>query len=165
LLVLLATDVSGVSDGIGGGAAASWFVLNGVALRLGAGMRAGAVSVASTNTLTISASAGVAFHAWRATPSRPIGASLRADYVVVRESATNCMDGPGSTDCTSPRLRSGIDGYIDGDWLFAHGAEIVLGVGLEDVLASTEVTVLAGNVRATIPPLRVVGEAGVRLRF
>jgi hypothetical protein len=127
-------------------------------------VRGGTLSLpgaAHANTLAFSASAGVAFHAWRATPSRPVGASLRADYVLVRESATGC----DSPEC-SPHLLSGFDGYIDGDWLFARGAEVVLGIGLEDALASTEVFVRGKpNPVTIIPPLRVVGEAGVRLWF
>jgi len=153
--------ISGSADEYGGGAAVSWLALNGVSLRLGGGVRGGALSaVPGANTFTIWGSGGVVFHPWQVTSSRPIGASLRADYILMYLSATR-----GEAGYSRPPL-SGIDGYIDAEWLFAQGAEFVLGVGLEDVLAKTDIVLERGRPPiATIPPLRLVGEAGVRVQF
>jgi hypothetical protein len=62
------------------------------------------------------------------------------------------------------RWLSGVDGVVEGDWLFAPNVEVVLGLGLADMFASTDIDVHREKV-ASIPPLRALGELGFRLRF
>jgi hypothetical protein len=117
---------------------------------------------ADATTLYLLGTAGVALHPLRARPGRPIGLALRVDYVGMRQSISilSKNTSPGGKD----RWLSGVEGVVEGDWLFAPDVEVVLGLGLADMLASTYVQV-PGVPVVTIPPLRGLAEAGFRLRF
>ncbi|MGO9832926.1 MAG: hypothetical protein ACLP1X_01790 [Polyangiaceae bacterium] len=150
-------SVGGSAEGAGGGVAGQWFPLHSVSLRLAAGVRAGAVHAANASTLTLLGAAGVVWHPWRSAASHPVGLSLRVDYVGGQSSASNGSD-------THGRPISGFDTLVDASWLVTADVDILLGAGLEDVFGETYID-LHGTRVATIPPLRAVGEAGVRLRF
>jgi hypothetical protein len=176
LLALGATGIAGNADGAGGGMAAHWFVHRRVSLRFGGGVRAGSVDA---DTLTLLASAGVALHPWRSTPSRPFGLSVRTDFLVVRQSTTHYADaqstttarcapgGPSETGRGGATCESwwpGLDAVVDADWLLAPSVDLVLGLGLEDVLLTTYIGV-PGAPGTTIPALRLTAEVGARLWF
>jgi hypothetical protein len=147
----------GGGDGVGAAAAAQWFPTQVVALRLGAGVLGGTVvPKADAATLYLLGTAGVALHPVRARLSRPFGLSLRVDYVGMRQSISHF-----------DRWLSGVEGVVEGDWLFTPDVEVVLGLGLADMFAPTNIYVQGQGAPpvATIPPLRAVAEAGFRLRF
>jgi hypothetical protein len=163
LLAAAATGIAGSAQTAGGGAALEWSALRWLALRFGAIERAGSLDVAQAHTSTLVTSAGIALRPWQPTRSKPFSVSLRADYILVRESATH-FDSDDPSPVTEARWVSGIDTFLDGGWLLSSQIGAVVGVGLEDVGSPTYV--FTKDVRvATIPVLRAVAEAGFQLRF
>jgi hypothetical protein len=150
--------VGGTAEGLGALAAGQWFPASAVSLRLGAGAVAGTMPEAEATTLYLLGTAGVALHPVRARPGRPLGLGLHVDYVGMRQSMSR-LSGGGYD-----RWLSGVEGVVEGDWLFAPDVEVVLGLGLADMFATTYVDVQSVRV-ATIPPIRALGEVGFRLRF
>jgi hypothetical protein len=162
---LLAAGETGIDgpQAAGGGAALEWFALRMFSLRVGAIERAGTLDVAHAVTSTLVTSVGVAVRPWQPTRSVPFSVSLRADYILVRQSATH-FDSDDLSPVTDARWLSGADSFVDGSWLLSSQIAAVAGVGLEDVGSPTYV--LMRDVRvATLPALRAVAEAGFQLRF
>jgi hypothetical protein len=149
--------------GEGGGGALEWFAHPRLSLRLGAMVRAGTLNVAEAHTATVVTAAGVVFHPWQTTRSMPFGLSLRVDYILVRESATH-FDSDDPSPVNASRWISGVDTFLDGQFLLSSQILAIAGVGLEDVWAPTYVYVHDERV-ATLPALRAVVEAGFQLRF
>jgi hypothetical protein len=147
----------------GGGAAIEWFLHRQLSVRLGAVVRAGAIDVAAAHTTTVVTSAGLVLQPWQTTPSQPFGVTLRADYILVRESMTH-DDSDDLTPVQDARWLSGVDTFFDGQLVLSTQIAAVAGIGLEDVWSPTYVLMHNVNV-ATLPALRVVGEAGFQLRF
>lgn len=156
--------VGSTAQGIGGGAAVHWFVLPALSVRLGANARVGSLDVAAATLSAIDASAGIAVHPWVATRSRPFGLSVRADYVLSRESATHFDSDDLHGPVTDARWLSGLEAFVEGNWLFTSEIAVLAGVGLEDFFASTYVYLRNAPV-VTLPPVRALAEAGLRLRF
>ncbi len=162
---LLAAGETGIDgpQAAGGGAALEWFALRMFSLRLGAIERAGTLDVAHALTSTLVTSVGIAVRPWQPTRSVPFSVSLRADYILVRQSATH-FDSDDLSPVTDARWLSGADSFVDGSWLLSSQIAAVVGAGLEGVGAPTYV--LMRNVRVeTLPVLRAVAEAGFQLRF
>jgi hypothetical protein len=155
--------IGGGATGAGGGGALSWVATDALSFRVGASERAGRLDVAQASVFTLLMGAGVALRPWRPTRSRPLGLSFRGDYLVVRESATH-FDSDDPTPVTRSRWLSGFDAMADVSWVLSTEVEALVGVGIEDVLASTYVNDKNVEV-ATLPALRAVGEGGFRLRF
>jgi hypothetical protein len=158
-----ATWISGSADTLGVGGSVQWFPLRSLALRIGASERSGRLNVAEATIFNFLGAAGVSLHPWAASPSRPIDASIRLDYLFLRQSATH-FDADDPSPVTHARWLSGVDGYVDVAWLLSTDVAALAGVGVEDVLAPTYVNVRDRQV-ATIPSFRLVAELGVRLRF
>jgi hypothetical protein len=157
-----ASSIGGIPT-IGVGIATQWFLARSVSLRLGASERSGSLDAAEASLFSFIAASGVAFHPWQSSSPHPIDVSLRADYLLVRQSVTH-FDSDDPTPVTQARWLSGFDAFIDGGWLLSSDVAAVAGVGIEDVLAPTYVNVRETPV-ATIPPLRAVAELGFRLRL
>ena len=155
---------SGVGDsvGLGGGVGFHWYVADRLSLRLGADARVGRMDKAEADLTTIAMAAGVAVHPWNPTRAVPFGASLRADYLVVHEEAAH-FDGDELSPTTRGRWLSGFDAVAEASWFPTPEIGILAGIGMEDVLAPTYVELK--TVQETIPAVRVIGEAGLRLRF
>jgi hypothetical protein len=158
-----ATWIAGSADTLGVGGSVQWFPVRSLSLRVGAGERSGSLNVAEATTFIFLGAAGVSLHPWAASPSRPIDASIRVDYLFLRQSATH-FDADDTSPVTRARWLSGVDGYVDAAWLLSTDVAALVGIGVEDVLAPTYVNVRGTQV-ATIPALRLVAELGVRLRF
>jgi hypothetical protein len=146
-------------NGGGGSAAAQWFPIRHLSLRLGLGVLGGTLGT-TANTLTVFASGGIALHPWRTSVAQPFGASLRADFLVVNERFTQQGE-PNKTQWTHPL---GVGLGVDASWLFASDVELVVGAGIEDVFAPTHVEVKSVT-QVNLSPLSAVGEAGLRLDF
>ena len=161
--LLGAGALGGAADAAGGGGALEWFADPRLSLRLGAIARAGGLDVAQAHVSTVVTSAGVVLHVWRPARSEPVGVTLRADYILVRESATH-FDSDDPRPVTAARWVSGVDTFIDGTLLLSSQIAAIAGVGLEDVWAPTYIYFKDAHV-ATLPVLRAVAEAGFQLRF
>jgi hypothetical protein len=146
--------------GGGGSAAAQWFPIRRLSLRLGVGVLGGNLG-ATANTLTVFASGGIVLHPWRTSLAQPFGASLRADFLFVNEWFTHYFDLASRTQYKpAPGLGLG----VDVSWLFASDVELVAGAGVDDIFVPTDVYV-QDMLKATLSPLSVVAEAGLRLDF
>jgi hypothetical protein len=160
-LDLMALGGVGITDSAqavaGGSAAAQWFVLPTLSLRLGGGVRAGTLG-SQTSTLTIFGTAGVVWHARPSTAVHPIGLSLRADYLLEQTTVTRLSENHPFDAI------SGADALVESGLLLAADAQVVLGFGIEGVFGPTSVLV-QGKPVGVLPALSVVGELGVRLRF
>jgi hypothetical protein len=163
VLALAATGIEGSATGFGGGAALQWFAFPALSVRLGGGLRAGTIDSAAASILTVYGCAGLAVHFWRTTPRRPVGASLRSEYVLVDESLTHF--GPVSPNPSArSRTLSGVDLVADASLRLGSEVQLLVGGGVEDLFAPTYVDVQGVRV-ATLPPLRGLAEAGLRLSF
>jgi len=158
LLALGAIGISGSAESAGGGAAGNWFVFRTLALRLAAGVRAGAIgSARGVGTLAFLGAAGVAWHPWRSTSSQPLGLSIRVDYLFDQ------LFGTGFTD-SHTRSASAVDAVVEAGLRLTTDVDVLVGIGLENVFATTDIDVLGAQV-GMLPTLSAVAEAGVRLRF
>ena len=163
LLGVAVSGLGGNADAAGGGGAVEWFAHRRLSLRLGAIARAGPLDLAQSHVSTVVTSAGVVFQALPATPSEPFTVTIRADYLLVRESATH-WDGDEPSPTTASRWVSGVDAFLDAGLLLSSQIAAMVGFGLEDVLAPTYIY-LKDTYKATLPPLRAVVEGGFQLRF
>jgi len=134
-----------------------------LAFRVGGGALAGTVSEADATTLYLTGTAGIAIHPFRARPGRPVGAALRVEYVLERQSMSRVASSP-TTPGSYERWMSGASAMLEGDVLFAPNVEIVVAVGAIDLFAPTYVDVQGAQV-ATLPAVRAQGELGFRIRF
>jgi hypothetical protein len=147
----------------GGGAALETFLSPHVSARIGGAVRAGGVGNAPARALTLLATAGVALRPWATSAARPFGVALRADYVLMNQSVTH-MSTSGADLSTLARPLQGIDGVVEFEWRVGGSIDLLAGAGAEDTLATTHVD-LNGKHVATLPPVSVVGETGLRLRL
>jgi hypothetical protein len=152
----------GDASGLGGAAAAQWFFVPHLALRLGGGVRDGDVRRAQGNLLTVFGCGGVVFHPWRAVRPGRLGASIRAEYLVVEQSLTHFGAGNTSSTVNSKPI-SGFGVTADATIRLAPDIQLVAGGGVEDVFAPIIVELSQHKPATTIPQLRVVAELGLRL--
>jgi hypothetical protein len=168
-LDFFAIGAAGLEPGVtsaatgGGGGALEAFVLPGLSLRFGGAVRAGSMTSAQGTVLTLLGTAGLSVHPWRPTPTRPVAAALRVDYVIQSESVSR-ESSAGMTTSTHSRALSGADVLAEFEWQFASGVELVVGGGVEETFATTYIDLNGARV-ATLPPLGAVAEAGLRLPF
>ena len=94
--------------------------------------------------------------------AHPFGASIHADFLFVNEWLTHFA--PNQTTHVKQTQLPGLGLGADASWLFASDVELVAGAGIEEVFRSTDVDVQGVNV-ATLSPLSVVAEAGLRVDF
>jgi hypothetical protein len=146
--------------GAGGGIAVQWFPYRHLSLRVGGGLRQGTINVAQANTLSLFVSGGAAFHPWRTSVAHPFGASIRAEFLFLDESITQIGQSPE----VKYRYFPGLDVAADVSWRFAPDVELVAGGGIEDLFGTAYVDIRGGRV-ATLTPLGVTAETGLRLDF
>jgi hypothetical protein len=155
--------VGGDAEGFGGALAGEWIALPWLALRVSGAVRAGSIDAAHSNTLAAYGGAGVVWRPIVATLARRFGFELRADYLLLYQSATRFATNSGSAETQSGGF-SAIDGVAGASWLLAESVEALAGVGTEEVFGTRYIKV--GDTRvAELPPLRLVIEAGIRARF
>jgi hypothetical protein len=158
-----AAGLGGNVQTAGGGAALETFLTPRFALRIGGAVRGGPVDGAPARTITLLATAGVELHPWPATASHVFGASLRADYVLMNQTVTH-RSASGADLSTMARTLSGIDAMVDLQWRLGANVDLLVGVGAEEMLATTYVDMNGARV-ATMPPVSLIAEGGLRLRF
>ena len=158
-----AAGLGGNVQTAGGGAALETFLTPRFALRIGGAVRGGDVDGAPARTITLLATAGVELHPWPATASHVFGTSLRADYVLMNQTVTH-RAASGADLSTMARTLSGVDAMVDLQWRLGANVDLLVGVGVEEMLATTYVDVNGARV-ATMPPVSLIAEGGLRLRF
>ena len=157
-----AAGLGGNVQAAGGGAAVETFLTPRFAVRVGGAVRAGDLEGVAARTTTLLGSVGVELHAWPTTPSRVLGASLRADYVLMNQSVTH-YSASGDLS-TMARSLSGVDAVIEVEGRLGPKVDILVGAGIEEMLATTYVDMNGARV-GTLPPLSAIAQGGLRLRF
>jgi hypothetical protein len=158
-----AIGVGGESPGWGGAASARWYFAQPFALRLGLSARTGEIDPAQATTLQAHASVGLVWMALASDAQRPFELGVRLDALAMRERLTH-FDSDDTEPVDLARWIPGADVAIEGCWLFNSGAGLVAAVSGEFAFGKTDVTLHYQRV-ATVPPLRLVLQTGVRARF
>jgi hypothetical protein len=70
----------------------------------------------------------------------------------------------GADRSTRARPLSGVDAMVEVEWRIGASADVVVGAGLEEMFATTYIDLNGARV-ATLPPLSLLAQGGVRLRF
>jgi hypothetical protein len=143
--------------GAGGGVALSWFPVPTLSARVGGSLRGGVIDAVQSTTLTAVLSAGLAWHPLRPTLSHPLGVSLRVEFLTLYQSLHQDLG------LSRDRWLPGLGAIVDLSWLLVSDVEGVIGLGVEEAFGSTNV--LSPQGVANFPPLHMVGEAGLRVRF
>jgi hypothetical protein len=146
----------------GGAAAIEWApltTLSAVAVRGGASLRAGNLQDGSGSTLTFAPEIGLRWGFLRPADRRPLGASIRFDYVAAYQSVSHPS---GAASGTHDRWMSGVGAAVDAELRISPGADLSVGMGLEEVFSATYV-VVGGQQVGMLPATRALAEAGVRL--
>jgi hypothetical protein len=113
--------------------------------------------------LHLHAAAGIAWLAVASTPTRPFELGVRVDALAMRERLTH-FDSDDTEPVDLARWIPGADAAIEGTWLFNPAAGLVAAAGTEVAFGKTDVTLHYARV-ATVPPVRLVLQAGVRASF
>jgi hypothetical protein len=158
-----AIGIGGESPGWGGAASARWYFAHPLALRVGLSARAGEIDPAQATTLQAHASLGLVWMVLAGSAQRPFELGVRLDALAMRERLTH-FDSDDTEPVDLARWIPGADAAIEGCWLFNSGAGLVAAVSGEVAFGKTDVTLHYQRV-ATVPPLRIVLQTGVRARF
>jgi hypothetical protein len=155
--------LGGTAGGVGAAGGVHWFPISFLSFRLGASGQTGTLNEAEANLFLLGMSAGVAYHPIALRPDRPIGFTVRADYVLTRQSLSH-FDSDDPAPVARVRWLSGFDLFLEGNVRLTSQIGLLAGIGLTDVMASTYIDVRGAQV-AVLPPLRVTAEVGLRLQF
>jgi hypothetical protein len=152
--------VAGYADAVGGAVRAAWYVGPRFALRAGGAFRTGSIVAADGTLRSVALSAGVGWRAVIPSSRAPLGAGLRADAVLLRDIVARS----GGGEPAQGRWLPAVDLTLEGTYRAFDPVSFVFAGGAELAFGATDVLV-AGRQVAAIPPLRLVGEVGIRLEF
>jgi hypothetical protein len=158
-----AVGIAGSAGGWGGTLSGRWYFIAPMAIRVGASARGGQVTVAQATSLLMHAAAGVAWVPFPATRATPFDLGIRVDALLLREQLTHFSDDDPEPVHTA-RWLPGADAAVEGSWLFSPNAGFLGSFGVELAFGRTDVTLERAWV-TTIPPVRLVLQAGVRATF
>jgi hypothetical protein len=158
-----AMGLDGPAGGWGGSLSGRWYFVAPFAARLGASARGGQVTVAQATSLLVHVAAGVAWVPWPATRTRPFELGARLDALLMREQLTHFSD-DDPEPVPAMRWLPGADAALEGSWQFSPNAGFLGSFGTELAFGTTDVTLHQAKV-TSIPPLRLVLQAGVRATF
>jgi len=166
-----AIDVTAaVSTGIGGSAGAEggsvgvrWLPTKSVGVRVSGSIRAGEIRLAQASSRFFYGGLGFVLVPWPSMPTRPWEVGARLDALVMREELSHFSSDDVVPDRQS-RWLPGADAAIEGTWFFAPAAGLTGAMALETAFGETTVSMLHVQV-ATIPPVRLVWQLGVRAGF
>jgi hypothetical protein len=156
------TAVSGYGGGIGGTFALRLPLVGALGGRVAMGARAGEVAPAQATSRVLSGAVGVTWQPWLDTRQRwAVGA--RVDALLLHHHLSHLSaDDPDPVSLS--RFVPGVDAALEGAWRFADRALIVAAFGSEAALGRTDVFVQGREV-ASLPPVRLFSEAGIRVSF
>ncbi|HXI55869.1 MAG TPA: hypothetical protein VNO55_07405 [Polyangia bacterium] len=158
-------DFKGIAGSLGGALEAAVPTGETFALRFSAGLRGGALSSVSATGLNITVGAGVAWSPWVAQAERRLDLALRVDALLIVQAVRHTRSG-GESDWKATPL-PGADALVEAGWRLSGDLHAFVAVGLEAALGTVDVSVVTSSQTqtATIPALRAVGQAGLRLYF
>jgi hypothetical protein len=152
-----AGPIGDAGGSLGGEGALRYRFAGQVALRAGAALRAGDIDTASANAAYLRLGAGVAWTMLESRGSRPISFGGRVDVLALRQSASRRDD-----TSSGVRWMLAADTLFEVGWAVLPRGALVGAVGAEAAFESTRVLVDEREA-ATIAPIRILGELGVRI--
>jgi hypothetical protein len=158
-----ATGIGGNAGAEGGSVGLRWFPTRSIGVRAAGSIRAGEVTVAQAGSRFMYGGLGVVALPWPSTPARPWELGARVDALVMREELSHFSSDDIVPDRQS-RWLPGADAAVEATWFFASAAGLTGAMGLEVALGETAVAMHHVQV-ATIPPVRLVWQLGVRAGF
>jgi hypothetical protein len=161
--LLGAAGLGGPADGLGAGIAGRWFFHRGLALRLATGVRHGDVSAARAVSELFFGGLGVAFQFSNPESLSSLTLGGRTDLLLMSYSLRHRRTEDEAPQHQS-RIMGGADLLLEATWYAWKHAGLFVNGGSELAFGHTDVLV-AGKEVADIPPLRLVGEAGIRATF
>jgi hypothetical protein len=159
-----AMGVMGSATGYGGVLDGARFLGPHFSIRVGLALRAGPVAELPGTDYTASAGAGVEWWGWPPSASRRFGLGVRAQMLLIRHQVFATTENGGTE--SYGRFIPAADLVPQAALALARDVEAVVGAGAE--LAFGRISIQSGMPLAEvamIPPLRLVGQAGVRFRF
>jgi hypothetical protein len=158
------SGVMGAATGYGGLLDGGLFVNPALSIRAGLALRAGPVADLPGSDVVASIGAGFEWWPLPTTTQRRLGVGVRAGALLIRHQvfATSSAGGTESYGRFVPAAE--LIPLLA--WAVSGGTELLLGAGAEVAFGATDIR--RGpelEVVARIPPVRVVGQAGVRFRF
>lgn len=155
------SGIGGKASGLGAEGAVRWVLHGPLWARVFVGGRFGSIPEAQATTRSASLGGGVAFAALP-TQSR-LSLGLRADAFVSYFEATHLSEDDLVPDRRSRWLAGG-DLFAEGGYRFVGSAGVFLGAGIEALLGKTAIYTHGQRV-ATVAPVRLIGQLGLRVGF
>jgi hypothetical protein len=158
-------DLQGVAAGLGGALEAAVPASDTFALRFSAGLRGGGIASVSATGLNITVGAGAAWSPWAGQVDRRLDLALRTDALLILQAVRHTRSS-GESEWKATPL-PGADVLVEAGWRLGGDLHAVAAIGLEAAFGSVDVSVVTSSQTqtATIPALRAVGQAGLRLYF
>lgn len=157
-----AVGLGGVGGGWGAALAAVFQPRAPFGLRAAFSPRFGEIVAAKATTITLVSSLGVSLQLGAPRPWT-VGFGARVDVIVAYLQVTHFSPDDVVPD-RQGRWVPGFDAAVEGTLRLTSGLAVVLSLGIEGFFGSTDVWVW-GQPAATMSPLRLLGEAGIRARF
>ncbi|MEA2753139.1 MAG: hypothetical protein QOI41_7282 [Myxococcales bacterium] len=150
-------SLGGDATGIGAALSARWDFARSFSARVGGAMRAGDVGAAGASSTIYSGALGLVWRMLPATTTRSLGLAVRADAL-----ATNVRLRRASSHATL--WLPGADLALEASWMFGKPLALFAAVGAELAFGAPDVFLFSQQV-TTIPAVRALGEAGIRVHF
>jgi hypothetical protein len=152
-----AGSLGGDATGLGGVLSARWDFAPSFSARVAGGVRGGQVDAAGASSTIWSGAAGLVWRAVPATTTRSLGLAVRLDVLAMQVRL-------GRDASHATLWLPGADLAVEGSWMLARPIALFAAVGAEAAFGATDVFLFSRRV-TTIPPIRALGEAGIRAHF
>lgn len=160
--VIAGVGLDGPAGGVGGRVGGGWLVAPRTAVRIDASARREEVPSAQSTSLLITAGPGFVFDLVPSGPGRAFGAAARGSAIAIVHIHRRVGDGP--TPVSKSRWLPGVAAVLEGSLRLSESTSLLAAAGLEAAFGYTDL-VVNGRKVATIPPLRAIGDLGLRIRF
>ena len=150
-------SLGGDATGLGAVLAGRWDFAPALSARLAGAVRGGEVGAADASSTIWSGAAGLVWRALPATTTRSLGLAVRADALAIEYRLSRA-----SSHATL--WLPGADLAVEASWMLARPVALFAAVGAEAAFGATDVFLFSNRV-TTIPPVRGLGEAGIRAHF
>jgi hypothetical protein len=165
LAAIGSAGIDGVAGGVGVAASGEVFVGRVLSMRAGAGAREGPLAAVGGTDLAAYARAGAALWPLPPTTAGRGVLGVRLDVLALHHGLSG--ETPEHVKMRQGRWLTGMDLILEAGWRTSPTIELVAGLGVEVAFGVTDVFKgdCAGCLVATLPLLRAIAEAGIRLWF
>jgi hypothetical protein len=168
-LRLAAIGSPGTGGKLGAVIALEFLASSSMSLRLGFGGRVGDIEQVFGQDTTAYGAVGIAFWPVRPSSAHPFAVGVRADGLIVYHYVSHRVDRDTTVHLNT--WLPGVDVLGEMGWNIVGSLEIIASVGIEAALSSVKLKLgveggpTPAEPVATIPPVRGVGELGIRVSF